>query len=294
MRRFHVIKLCQLLLALFPFSITEWVEISQSQTRPVGNQGSTKQLGKDIEEVFTTPSAVWIEYQRERFGLSQSNSNSHSNPFIVSDAGGLKNSAQIVVPNNSQVIHARTKLVVNKSTDMPQVDFGVVLPPKVETTSRRHSSYVESAEDADAVVETATEPSGSDAQAEDDGQLQLPSMQGFLKFLKSMQSTWITKSSLNLQNKIQLLKRLRDNLMKVIEQQFSVLWQPTERHRRRRRGLLDESNLEFPPEAALMSINFLTFAVFLIKLVLQVVKIVKSKHYNFSGFNINAEAVRNP
>lgn len=52
------------------------------------------------------------------------------------------------------------------------------------------------------------------------------------------------------------------------EEQFSVLWQPTERHRRKRRGLLDESNLDFPPEAALMSINFLTFAVFLIKLVL--------------------------
>jgi len=54
----------------------------------------------------------------------------------------------------------------------------------------------------------------------------------------------------------------------LTEQQFAVLWQPPERKRRRRRGLLDDSNIDFPPEAAIMSINFLTFAVFLIKLVM--------------------------
>ncbi|KAM8705059.1 hypothetical protein ACLKA7_009510 [Drosophila subpalustris] len=286
--RHFLAKLC-LLLTLSHLSITEWVEISKSQTQPIAEDVYHKRhptvesppKGEDREEGFTTPSSVWIEYQRERFGLS----NSNSNPLVVSGAAGLKNSAQVVVPINSQVIHARTKLVV-KSTAMPAVNVDVVVTPKVETTSRRHSSNIESVE---SVADTATEQN-----MENGDDSLMPSMQGFLKFLKTMQKTWIKKSALSIENKIKLLKQLSDNLMKVIEQQFSVLWQPTERHRRKRRGLFDDSSLDFPPEAALMSINFLTFAVFLIKLVLQVVQIVKSKHYNFSGFNINAEVIRNP
>lgn len=292
--RHYLAKIC-LLLTLSHFSITEWVEISKSQSQPITEDVAHKSAnikhltvetppkGEHREEGFTTPSSVWIEYQRERFGLS----NSNSNPLVVSDAGGLKNSAQIVVPINSQIIHARTKLVV-KSTQMPDVNVDVVVTPKVETTSRRHSSNVESVDDDEPVEGTTTEQN-----VENDDESLIPSMQGFLKFLKTMQKTWIKKSKLSIENKIKLLKALSENLMKVIEQQFSVLWQP-ESQRRKRRGLLDDSNLEFPPEAALMSINFLTFAVFLIKLVLQVVQIVKSKHYNFAGFNINAEVVRNP
>ncbi|ALC46104.1 CG7126, partial [Drosophila busckii] len=172
-------------------------------------------------EDLSTPSSVWLEYQRERFGLSQSN-----------------------------------PLLLVKSTAQPPVDIEVVVTPKVETTSRRHSTH-----DATETVAAPQPENGEHA-----GDLQLPSMQGFLKFLKSMQSTWIKKGALSIENKIKLLTQLRDNLVKVIEQHFAVLWQP-ERHRHKR-GILDESNLEFPPEAALMSINFLTFAVFLIKLVL--------------------------
>lgn len=290
MRNF-VAKLC-LLLTLAHFSITDWVEIAKSDSKPIANDASRSKESKHTEARFSTPSSVWIEYQRERFGLSHSSSNSsssnsNSNPLVVSDVGGLKNSAQIVVPINSQVIHARTKLMV-RSTQMPpvNVDVNVLVAPNVETTSRRHSSHVENADDG----ETVTEPTAEDGEDES----LVPSMQGFLKFLKKMQISWIKKSALSIENKIKLLKNIRDNLMKVIgayclefylllffiyvfsflflyktEEQFSVLWQPTERHRRRkRRGLLDESSLDFPPEAALMSINFLTFAVFLIKLVL--------------------------
>lgn len=73
----------------------------------------------------------------------------------------------------------------------------------------------------------------------------------------------------------------------ILEKQFTILWrddddedseqsiearkiQPNKRnsHLRSKRGILDESSINFPPEAALMSIIFLTFSVFLIKLVL--------------------------
>lgn len=212
MRNF-VAKLC-LLLTLAHFSITDWVEIAKSDSKPIANDASRSKESKHTEGGFSTPSPVWIEYQRERFGLSHSsssssNTNSNSNPLVVSDVGGLKNSAQIVVPINSQVIHARTKLIV-RSTQMPpvDVDVNVLVAPNVETTSRRHSSHVENADDG----ETVTEPTAEEGEDES----LVPSMQGFLKFLKTMQISWIKKSALSIENKIKLLKNLRDNLMKVI------------------------------------------------------------------------------
>ncbi|XP_017113492.1 uncharacterized protein LOC108136681 [Drosophila elegans] len=198
---------------------------------------------------FNTPSSAWLEYQRERFGIIS--------PMMVS------------------------------STKAPTLNVDVVTP-KVETTSRKHSSNPsENASQESEEEQTTEQPS------EDEG-MEVPSVQGFFKFLKTMQKTWITKSALTFGKKIKLLKNLRDNLMRLIEQQFAAMWQPPERKRRRRRGLLDDSNIDFPPEAALMTINFLTFAVFLIKLVMQVVKIVKSKHYSLSGFSFLPETARRP
>ncbi|XP_030369317.1 uncharacterized protein LOC115620283 [Scaptodrosophila lebanonensis] len=254
-----------MLLALTGLGISEWVEIAKSRPKDSPSTYSRTQVQRFAEEISkmddnTTPSPVWIEYQRERFGMASSN-----------------------------------PLLEVKSSAPPKVE--VVVTPRVETTSRRHSAQSEDYEEAEAIVETEeTEalPASVEQDSDLEAEIQLPTMQGFLKFLKSMQNSWIKKSALSIEKKIKLLKQLRDNLLKAIEDQFSVLWQPTDRKHRRRRGLLDESNLDFPPEAAIMTINCLTFAVFLIKLVLQVVHIIKSKHYNFSGFNVNSEMVRTP
>ncbi|KAH8243663.1 hypothetical protein KR032_009216 [Drosophila birchii] len=175
---------------------------------------------------FTTPSAAWLEYQRERFGLN-------SPPIMMS------------------------------STEAPTNLNVEVVTPKVETTSRRHSSNAPE----NVSEESSGEETNEQASEGSDG-IEMPSMQGFLKFLKTLQKTWVNKSALTFSKKIKLLQNLRDNLMRLIEQQFAALWQPPERKRRRRRGLLDESDIDFPPEAAIMTINFLTFAVFLIKLVM--------------------------
>ncbi|EDW24789.1 GL23203 [Drosophila persimilis] len=183
---------------------------------------------------FTTPSPAWIEYQRIRF------SQGPNDPNILT---------------SSQILGSSTKAPVHTV---------VVVTPNVETTSRRHSSHsTESHEEED-----STEPPVDNGEGENGGEIEMPSMHGFLKFLKTMQNSWIKKSALSIEKKIKLLQNLRDNLMRMIEQHFAVLWQPPERKRRRRRGLMDEAAIDFPPEAAIMSINFLTFAVFLIKLVM--------------------------
>ncbi|EDV42690.1 uncharacterized protein Dana_GF19932 [Drosophila ananassae] len=174
---------------------------------------------------FSTPSPAWLEYQRERFG---------------------------VMPFNGHLLSV-------SSTNTPTIN---VATPKVETTSRRHSSNTPENESQETGEEETTE------QPPEEGGIEMPSMKGFLKFLKTLQNTWAKKSALTFEKKFKLLQNLGDNLMKLIEQQFAVLWQPPERKRRRRRGLLDTSEIDFPPEAAIMSINFLTFAVFLIKLVM--------------------------
>ncbi|KAH8276778.1 hypothetical protein KR026_000621 [Drosophila bipectinata] len=174
---------------------------------------------------FSTPSPAWLEYQRERFGG---------------------------IPSNG----------VNPSVSSTNTPIMNVATPKVETTSRRHSSNTPETESQETGDKESTE------EPPEEGGIELPSIDGFLKFLKTLQNTWAKKSALTFEKKFKLLQNLRDNLMKLIEQQFAVLWQPPERKRRRRRGLLDSSEIDFPPEAAIMTINFLTFAVFLIKLVM--------------------------
>lgn len=123
---------------------------------------------------FSTPSVAWLEYQRERFGMS-------SNPFLFG------------------------------STKAPTVPNVEVVTPKVETTSRKHSSSsTENANPESEEDEESTEPPNEDEE------VGVPSVQGFFKFLKDMQKTWIKKSTLTFGKKIKLLQNLRDNLIKLI------------------------------------------------------------------------------
>lgn len=95
-----------------------------------------------------------------------------------------------------------------KAPPNPNVD---VVTPKVETTSRKHSSNApENVSEESGEEETTEQPS------EDSDGIELPSMQGFIKFLKTMQKTWVNKTALTFGKKIKLLQNLRDNLMQLI------------------------------------------------------------------------------
>lgn len=99
---------------------------------------------------------------------------------------------------------------------------------------------------------------------------------GFVKFLKSIQENFATKTARNINDKVRILRRFRDNLMLSIEERIRNLWKTKPKRRRVTRTLgggsgagQDSNSIDFPSaEGALLSISFLTFSVFLIKLVL--------------------------
>lgn len=97
----------------------------------------------------------------------------------------------------------------------------------------------------------------------------------FLKFVKSIQETFTTRTAKNITDKIRMLRDFRDNLLLSINQRIKNLWKTkSKKHPRVKRtlggGWMEPSEgMDFPSaEGALLSISFLTFAVFLIKLVL--------------------------
>ncbi|CAO1421676.1 unnamed protein product [Diamesa tonsa] len=114
---------------------------------------------------------------------------------------------------------------------------------------------------------------------------------GFVKFLKSIQENFATKTARNINDKVRILRRFRDNLLLSIEERIRNLWKTKPKRRRVKRTLgggtgggQDSNSMDFPSaEGALLSISFLTFSVFLIKLVLQVINTIKSKHYSWNN-----------
>lgn len=104
------------------------------------------------------------------------------------------------------------------------------------------------------------------------------SFSNFVKFLKSIQESFVLKTKNNINDKISALVEFRDILMKNIQMKIKRLWmQPNSKKNERRRTKRymmeehghDSGGIDFPSsEAALLTISFLTFSVFLIKLVL--------------------------
>ncbi|KPI92138.1 hypothetical protein RR46_13359 [Papilio xuthus] len=105
-------------------------------------------------------------------------------------------------------------------------------------------------------------------------------METLIKFLKMVSQTIKHGTRRTFKSKIRYLEDLRDTLMANIEARIDSAFPDDSDDRRRRRSARLESrgHVEFPSsESALMTISFLTFAVFLIKLVLQVIHTYKAK-----------------
>ena len=109
------------------------------------------------------------------------------------------------------------------------------------------------------------------------------SFSSFMKFLKNIQDSFATRTAKNINDKVNMLRKFRDKLLIAINSRIKSLWKNqsqtkiTQRTKRTAGGTGSEGWMSqhggamesYPSaEGALLSISFLTFAVFLIKLVL--------------------------
>ncbi|KAK4885134.1 hypothetical protein RN001_001405 [Aquatica leii] len=98
----------------------------------------------------------------------------------------------------------------------------------------------------------------------------------FIPFLSKIQGVLMKNAHKNKKSKLNVLSGLRDHLLYEIESRISYLWKPTS-HARESRDYKDDSHMNFPSnESALITIGFLTFAVFLIKLVMQLMNAISA------------------
>lgn len=144
------------------------------------------------------------------------------------------------------------------------------------------------------------------------------SFANFFKFIKNIQNSFTTRTAKNINDKIRMLRDFRDNLMLTINQRIKSLWKTKSKPKRRTKrtaggGWSEHGSMDFPSaEGALLSISFLTFAVFLIKLVLvsghvdrvkfhfitislslqQVIRTIKMKKYQYAS-QYNPDAMQN-
>ncbi|KAJ8960308.1 hypothetical protein NQ318_004034, partial [Aromia moschata] len=101
--------------------------------------------------------------------------------------------------------------------------------------------------------------------------------EGLLSFLKIIQNNLFKYKNKSRTSKISVLKNLRDHLLVNIKERITNLWKP-EVSSEARGYKEDDSHMDFPSnEGALMTIGFLTFAVFLIKLIIKLVHALKYK-----------------
>ncbi|XP_072391666.1 uncharacterized protein [Diabrotica undecimpunctata] len=98
---------------------------------------------------------------------------------------------------------------------------------------------------------------------------------GFFTYLQMTQKNLLKLTAR--ESKMSVLKHLRNTLLSNLYYQITKLWKP--QTDRQARGYKDDHEMEFPSnEGALMTISFLTFAVFLIKLVIKLVQALKTKY----------------
>ena len=199
---------------------------SKSQ-QPMDSIQLLKKLGILDESETSTPSIEWIEYQKERFGINMNSSLEQLN-------ASLEEHSKLNIASNTETIAPYSDHETKKSSKTAKI---------AKTNSRQHlhyGSYDGELEDfhnepltpspdddtkydseIDIETETPTEtetelPDPTTEETVDSSQLSYPSIEGFMKFLKSMHTNWLKKSGLSIDSKIKLLKNLKDNLMKKI------------------------------------------------------------------------------
>ncbi|VEN41844.1 unnamed protein product [Callosobruchus maculatus] len=119
----------------------------------------------------------------------------------------------------------------------------------------------------------------------DNGENKSPiGMNSFMDFLKSAQNTLLQYKMNTYRSKMSVLKHLRDVLTLNINEKIAN-FKLSDGNNQARTYKEDEHQMDYSSnEGALMTIGFLTFSVFLIKLVIKLVHLLKYKH-QYYGLN---------
>lgn len=191
-----------------------------------------------------------------------------------------------------------------KSSEEKEEDDGVTITDDIDDSLEYYDDDYEEEESTTSSTTTTTQSPKKEHKAPKNNPQKNPqrriiavranpnlSFSSFIKFIKTIQESLAIKTAKTITEKIKMLMEFRDSLMMAINRKIKRLWrmQPkvtattTARKFRTKRtlgdGLMDKGGaMDFPSaEGALLSICFLTFAVFLIKLVLQVIHTIKMK-----------------
>ncbi|KAF2899001.1 hypothetical protein ILUMI_07175 [Ignelater luminosus] len=230
----------------------DWVEIPQS---PVVIEKGTKRLDFTSYILTTTSTTT----QTPIF----------AKPTAAYKKGHVKRITVSIQSNKIDTISS----VKNVSSDPPKQIYNKTKANEVN----KNATYLKNDTDAEEIDD--------DVFYEDDEEEVLPeekedikqgfSYATFIPYMSVIQSALMKNAHNNKKSKVGVLQSLRDHLLSEIQNRISSLWKPTPKSREAREYKDDDSHVDFPSnEGALMTIGFLTFAVFLIKLVLQLIQSV--------------------
>ncbi|PZC76789.1 hypothetical protein B5X24_HaOG204106 [Helicoverpa armigera] len=131
-------------------------------------------------------------------------------------------------------------------------------------------------------IKYVTDKEGEPTNGTKNEKMKINTMENLIKFMRVVADTISKNSRRSFGGKMQYLHELKDSILANIEQRIDATWPDDDSANSRRRSRSAQASprghVQFPSsESALMTISFLTFAVFLIKLVLQVIQTYKQK-----------------
>lgn len=209
-----------------------------------------------------------------------------------------KNNNKVIQQAQDRVSTTSNKVrVVNNVSNIRVHNQGRIANsyPDIEDWEDGHIEDEENIEEVDYGIPNTFNTSeeitnNEEAEQEDNGY----NYSSFVPYLSKVQSTLMRNAHNTKKSKVSILTNLRDNLLyqlgkskvffepnlikAIVENRMNSIWRPKSSGTEARgdSGWDSDSGVDFPSnEAALMTIGFLTFAVFLIKLVLVSQKIAK-------------------
>uniref|UniRef100_A0A7G3AYH9 Putative transcription dna-dependent n=1 Tax=Lutzomyia longipalpis TaxID=7200 RepID=A0A7G3AYH9_LUTLO len=226
---------------IFPPSASEWIKISIEPERKTSTESATL-LSKShfLQETL-------IAKQSSDDGGTRSNKwkKTESSPAWITKKSHPIGVSWINPPTKA------AEVATEQPTKSPEITtVGTTEPPSTESATK-----------AKPLMEKQKQDRGF-------------SFSGLISFLKSIQESFMSRTKRSIEDKIKFLTDIRDKFLVEIEKRISFLWPPNDAtpHRKSKRhiGGGSEGHMDFPSaEGAFMTICFLTFAVFLIKLVLR-------------------------